>query len=921
SYLEIDPEECTYDLFLSPTGPDGDTWEVLSSGERVTWDDDEWHMISDLTLYNEPIALPAGPALPTIAVSRMMPVDPVMPDGTGSGEVDSFDSGTAISRQYIEEWYDGPLDEGQSEIGATANVFWSLTPQPFGRPTVALDREFLERSIFLQGVPVDHWFDSQVSWGDVSSGTHTWQAASKPAEQSGVTSARTIRKTENPGGQGLGNQPVVTQVRNVNGAKSEPQTTNLWVAPEMSWCHNTTAAKLGPAVSYRCGFKFPEPAFEADVNLPAAIPWFGGKEFGIRETQASVDLEVKSTGEGSLKGQGQTGFAAMGGAIIGSMAAKGDIVLGPDGVRVPLASLELALSGKVEKEEALIKAVPAFLAAMAWLEGINRPAAQWLAKRASAKLEIEPKIQVNLEFETKGDELMFKQSEVQPGIGFKVTTAINFLEDENDEALLELRAGVGGEATVAIHVPPRPNYLKKIELKFLAFFGLRIWRFLEEGEKAWTWSSAGSADQVQGDAAAADPSWSLMDRSYLQAADYARWTGLATGALIADQQLMGNVDPLANPALALGPGGEQYLVWAHDKPGSPALSGQELAFASGAPGDWDGGWTQLTSDDRADFNPQTVALPSGRVLALWQRLDTANPGDINADPAGFMGHFQIASAVIDPGSASLTGAPLQLSAGGRLSHRPHLGALGDGALALWVANDQNQLLGASDSPDAVMWARYYQDPDQWSQPTPLLSDVAGLNNLRLATGYDPDTGISHAAAVYTLDSDGDRGTDADVELFAITGDDSSGSWAWAAPRRLTNNSLADSAPQLALAPSGAPQLVWRQGEGLRFLQGAWNAPSQPLAFGASNPAGAQLVRGEDGALALVWKEVEQHDTRIAYAFYDAEHGLWSDARTLRPDAGTHSAGGASVAVTSVEPALVANSSAGPLLALAYQMSD
>jgi hypothetical protein len=249
-----------------------------------------------------------------------------------------------------------------------------------------------------------------------------------------------------------------------------------------------------------------------------------------------------------------------------------------------------------------------------------------------------------------------------------------------------------------------------------------------------------------------------------------------------------------------------------------------------------------------------------------------------------------------------------LSASGSLNERPALAAIATGALAVWIGNTGNQIIGDATHPDTVHYALYDDNTGTWAPAAPLLTDITGLLGVRLAARDDK------AAMVYSRDTDGDFATDSDRELYYVLWDS-----AWGTPVRLTNNSVPDELPLLVLNETGNPQLVWQQGENLLFLNGAWNsADAQALPF-ATPGYGLRLVNDPSAPtsvrLALTWEEVTGVDTRIGYAIYDGEQDVWSDPLTLAP-AFTGTVTGTTSMVTRVSPALQEDK-----LLLAYQVAE
>lgn len=915
-YLQVVPESCTFSI------------EVHGVSQGTSYIYDKFGYSSGP--YH-------GPYISGSVILNQQPIDDSAEDGTvniqGSENMPVNNCG-ANGRKCIFLPYQVGLNMIVDEFGAAglgeANVNWTIRGRGGSKPSLDLDEELLKRNVYLDDVRVANRFDAIVEWGSVAGcattravapdvggcGEVIWKVAQEPEDRV-HTSNRKETKEVDVGGLGVGQHLLIAQAKNAFSQTTEPESAMLTVAPLLAWCgepENVRGVKTGIVITYRCGFKWPEPSFSAHVNPPPFIPFFGGRTVGIVETQAFVDLEVKSSGEGSVKGGAQTGFKAMGGAIVGSFAVKGDVLLDKSGVRIPSGSAEFAIGGKLERQEPLIKAIPAFLVALAWLETFSRPSAQWIASRAYAKLEFEPKIVFAATFEAGPDGIAWKSGEVTPTAGFKVTVALKLYDGDDDDDDIEARIGVGGEVAPTFKVPA--PYFKQIDVKFTVFGAIKFRRWLIEREKAWTWSSANLsalARNTQPTVVDPGPGWQPASRAYLTAPDYARWTGVTTTTRgLVDQQLIQNVYPEAKPTFAHNGSGDQYLVWTHDRPGTTDQGGTELAYARGSSTNWSSQPTILTNDAVGDFNPSMVRLPNGRLLVVWERMDTATPPDFTTDPTGYLGHSQIAAGTFLPGSPHLF-TPLQLSAGGSLSHRPRVGVLSDGALAVWINNPANVLDGTTTSPDTLLFRRYNQATNTWSAAAPVLTGLAGLVNLELATAGD------QAAVLYAQDMDDDPTTEGDRELFYVLYSNG----AWGTPVQLTTNSVDDTAPELVLSDTGAPQLLWKQGEQLRFLTGSWDAAtSTALPFDEAVSVGSRsMFGGKDGSLALTWLEVAEHDTRIAYAFYDGASQIWSKPAYLQPPVGTHSAEGQSASVGDMAPSLITGLGGEESMVLPYLLAD
>ncbi len=792
-----------------------------------------------------------------------------------------------------------PLAVMHHRSSTTGNISMTLEIDGYlvgatDEPVLDLDTELLEQSTFLDQVSVQNNYEATIGWntpaGD-NSGTVTWQMGSERPQSEQLVNKNRSSNQQNMGSQGTGKRPLHVQAKNSLGKESQPQTTMVSVAPPPASAGspaNITAQKQGASVAYSWTYKFPDPPMAAKVTIPGWFPIGSGKEIGLEETQASVKTEVKATGEGTTEGSGQTGFAlGEGKKLVGSVNVRGSTQMTPNGA-VTASAYEVKLTGKIEEEYPLLQFIPALAPAVAGLSNVCPSCAALLLDRAKVKAEMSPSIAGSFNFEEAGQNgAVFKRGELPVSLGLGLSATLKVIE-----GLLEGSAGVGGEAAATYQAPKSGplGYLKEIGFKLLASTQLSVFPWGLSCEKSWSWAYPGSAAAANAPQdSACTPVWSLLDRSFLLAADYGSWVedgikAASADAVVDDRRLVENLYPQAKPSLAVS-SGKRLLVWAYDKPGSPALSGQEIVYSwtngdgpgcPGCPTDWQAA-QPVTNDNLADFAPQAAFIDDGSAVVVWQRFDSSDPGDFNADPAGYLRHAQVAAARWNAATKTWT-APRQLSGSGALNARPHLAALGDGALAVWVSNPAGYLMGDAAHPDSIQFAHYRLANDAWTPAAAVISGLSGLLDLTLAANG------AQAALVYTLDADGDLGTDGDRELYYTR-------WlnnAWIPAARLTTNTVSDDAPQLALDASGNPLLVWRQGDGLLFQTGSWAAAPVALALAGSDAARwiqKQLVRSSNGDLALVWPEVHNEGTGLGFAVYHAASGQWGSPRAYAPAAG------------------------------------
>lgn len=752
-------------------------------------------------------------------------------------------------------------------------------------PSITQKPELLERNVFLPGVPLSARIDGVLDCDHAA----TCKATRRVRAPSGAVTSEAIAGASGnyPATLDIGSlEPGVTLVTAQADAASAapPDTKQVQVAAKLpQWAADLAgiiAHKVGDYVAYRWEVKFPKPEIKQVFDVPSFVPFIGGKKSGVVLPQATLKVEAKSTGEVSLEGS-IGGAVLLGGNQIGiEIAGKANGVLDLQGVRNVHGQAQIKVFGKLTAKEALVKAVPALRPAIAAIQKFSPSVAKWLEERAQAVLEIVPSWAGIFDFSDKTGEIEIDQATIQPSIAFKVMAMLKAYEE-----ILEAGVGVGGEVKATIPTPPLS--LKELAVDLLVRVEGVLLHFGFSEQAGYTCKFPQATCQARGDLAAAEagqPVWSLLDRSYLNDPDYAAWTAgdpaqretesaaLAAGLPI-DIQLVDNIYPQAHPSLAHSVG-RRLILWSHDAPAKPDVSGQDLRF-SFRPNNSNDSWiapAALTDDSRADFNREAIYSLNGKAVAVWQRFDSSTPGDMNQDPQAYLSHVQVAAAVWNGTTWS---APVQLSTSGSTNGRPNIAETPTGAIVVWIGNAANQLIGDATHPDTVYYATYTYSTNTWGAAAAALTNVAGLINLRLASRGDD------IALVYARDLDGDFTTDTDREIFYTlytTG--------WAAPVRLTNNQLDDELPLLTWNKTGAPLLVWQQGDNLRFLDGTWDAAAaQTLAF-ATPGSQLRLVNdnsvGDKDLLALTWQQVTGVDTRVGYAIYDGNQNLWSTPQTLTP---------------------------------------
>ncbi len=436
-----------------------------------------------------------------------------------------------------------------------------------------------------------------------------------------------------------------------------------------------------PQVRYAYHFAYPEEPFEATWTPPGWMPYLGGYELGIQETQATADAEGKSDGAGSVGVSGQTGLGLGAVTAGGSLWGRGNAQFQcGESLDLTGANLGFDIYASVEKEAGLADVIPAVKAAENW--PVVGRLIRWVNGIASVKASFTPGVEITTEFEERNDELKFVQGEGTGRIDAKVELATEPCED--------LTASVygGGTPYVTIQVPKNPGYLKEIGLDLYYGATFQAWEFEAAYERKVNCHYPGECSEVESEglmAAAPSPPWHLIPRTYAGPA-YARFAAprlrvpsALQSTATTTETLLTNIYPRPEPALAVRSDGHRLLVYVHDDTARPHGRGTEIYSLSWNGSAWSGP-VRLTDDTQPDFNPVVVYDGSGTGVALWER-STLPYGITPTLNITFAQSMEIAASVWNGISWS---APIALTNDSLMDRAPRLSAGTDGSLmSLW----------------------------------------------------------------------------------------------------------------------------------------------------------------------------------------------------------------------------------------------
>lgn len=765
------------------------------------------------------------------------------------------------------------------------------TPPP-GVPVVTEVRSCFTGPYYLAGVWAPNRYDAFVDWRNL-----------RPAHVDFTLNGRTSAEgyVQNPtshvynmgvdlryGLLGVRNELGITAVA-AQGQTSPAQMLYPVGVARPPWLFVVPVA-LNPAcrggtLAFGVHVAYPEPPFTGKVTLPQWIPAVGGHPFGLRDTQASLELEGRSDGTGALAVAGETGFTAAGQELAGELHGGGAFrIVEGNGLQVTDASLGLDVSGELKGETSLLDLIcKAFTAGACPLKEAEKlpivgGVIAWLNDKARVELTVSPAVGVDANFESTPDGWRWKGLTGDISIEMMLSMILDVMKDA-----LSATVYGGGEPSMTLQAPPDPSYLQELAFKLFGGVKWTIWRFSEEYEVSYTWNyqpggpeMAASAEQatVWGRASG----WHVLPRDYAAVPERyaafggdspaaAAWTVSAPGGAPTSELLLAsNVFPESHPALAAGP--KLLLLWVHDDTAKPIMQGEEIRYTTFS----NGAWTtpgSVTDDRQQDFQPQVAYDLNGKAVAIWQRNRQIQTDQAQPD-AAYANAFELAYSTW---AGQGWTAPAYLTNDAALDHAAVLARGQDGRLLLvWRRNAGGALVAAPGNPDALLWSVW--DGAAWSAGADLPPVSGAVLNMAAARKDG-----RNMAVVYLIDRDGDLTSTGDREL-ALTQFDGT---AWNAPRPLTFDGQSDSHPSLFYDPNGGLRLIWLKGDTLYALAGDLLGAPRAIVTAGGRALSQVSAQAPDGDLAVLWQDGRADGADIHYLTYDRATDNYSLVRVLTQD--------------------------------------
>ncbi|MGD9974380.1 MAG: DUF1566 domain-containing protein [Desulfatirhabdiaceae bacterium] len=709
-----------------------------------------------------------------------------------------------------------------------------------------------KEAIFLHGSSVDVNFGAVVNWNGNTPGYVRFVA---PGGSYDETDANRIFNMGRDFGAG-GRLKVVAV--SAAGKQSGEFDANIEVAPQPPGMRDNL-----PVVYSNQDFSYQKKIStglieNTGVMVPKEVPLFGGEKFSF-DALADIDANVESNGTATytlIVNRDSKGFKIKGVAFDKGYHIGGNIVFRYDKSRnewrLNGGHVVLSIEGSkgIGPSYYIITLGPV-------------PVPTYLRGELAAELGTE--LGVTGFSESTGWQL---DGLVEPGAGGKVIAGLGV------SSVVALEAALGADASMQLGFPHSP-VLREIEavlagsIRLVTFFWQQEWpvweykwRYPEEESGAMTAQSQATMLRDVRNAA-----WKPVPRTYssglsigrmmTHAPELTRLT-LASGT---EQTLPGQEDiyPYSTPAMTRT-GDDLLLTWITDDLTRTPNNRTSMVFSRYSSGQWSNPVT-VADNGTADAYPSVAAM-NGGVVAAWQDANTLF--GVDAELADMLPAQEIAVSRFNP-TTGVWGPQARLTSNGYLDRSPTVAARVDQALAVWIANEGNQILGTAEYPDRLEFSHYYDGA--WHASGIVADSQGTIVRTGLIMNND-----SMATLVYVKDEDGDLSTDTDQELYVsqFTGS------VWSEPVRLTDDAVLDTSPRLAHDSLGNQILVWFKNGNFMMAKNLDMANAQTVVAHqpSSGAADFQLVVGPTGQIEIVWPDSSPKGQDLFMATYDPTLNLW-----------------------------------------------
>ena len=715
------------------------------------------------------------------------------------------------------------------------------------------------RQYFLAGIPVTNRYQASIDWDGASPGSARFILGNTAAQAMAVVGNTATYDLAIGSVQGTGDIPISVEVDLEGRVQRLDSPVPLTLVPVPTWANafNFQPQVQGNAVRYSGNYDIPTKPLDAQVVLPAELPYVGGT-WGLLPTQLKLNLVANSSGireTGGLSAKGGFGL----GRQIYSLSASGNIygTLTHDALKFESDQLVLKTPQiSIREQVGLVSVIPG--ASTLFAIPIIGSLLQALDSALSVTGEVHGSMAGRGRLGVTGDTLALTEGAYDARLGVLATASF-------DSLFVWATVAGGGEGSLNMQIIPTP---KVIDCKVLLSFQARAGAFgftLVPVDKAWQiYACTAAAAQLKKAAHVpsgpdvhsfyGSPQAVPIETSLMQAQN----TNGLTETVLAE-----NASPQAGPLLVAGPNGRLAVVW-NSNSSRNAVDAVSLRIFDGNM--W-GSVITVSQADRPAFLPSAAFNTNGNLLIAWAEAQ-ATPSSAGLT-VEFARSLDIGWVEVNPA----TGGVLQrglVTSDTVMDFAPRLTAASDGTVWLaWQSSPSTNLAGTVASPNELKASAWITS--SWGA-----TETAGQNSVGTLFWQIAAVDKDRVWMVADVDMDGNLGNASDREIFAYQRTTAG----WAAPRRLTNDTVIDSGPLLALTSTGQPVISWRHGNSVLGLAGdPANTQSQTWFDDASNVSAmlgaGRLQIAADGTRTLLWADGTALGQDVWLARMSPTTGLWS----------------------------------------------
>ena len=763
------------------------------------------------------------------------------------------------------ELYEEPLNiirEGEEIVEVAAFTrSWTLTRQP--QPAVQGLGATL-RQYFLAGLPVTNRYTAALDWDGADPGSARLIV--------GGDAGRTMTVEGNSAGidlplasiAGTGTFPLSVEAELEGRVARLDGLGPLTLVPVPSWANrfNLQPEVKADHVRYSGGYALPQQPLDAHVTLPTVIPYIGGT-WGLLPTQLQLVLAANSLGTRETGGLTVQGGFGLGKRSYG-LAARGNIYGTITPTALTFESDLLALSTppiSFREHLGLVSVIPG--ASTLFALPVIGDLLQALDGTLGVTAEIHGAMTGRARLGVNGENLQITEGGYDAAVGVRATGGL-------DTPVVWMTVTGGGDGSLKMQIVPTSKVdACQVLLSFQARAGALGYSVVQIQEAWPLYTCTAAAKQAAVAPAPLQPRTiygAAASRPAEQSVTQVQLTNGLTETILAE-----NASSQARPQLATAADGRMALVW-NSTSSSGAADAVSLRLFDGTV------WREVTvvsEADRPAFTPSVAFTANGNLLVVWAEAQVA------PDPAGlttaFASALEIAWAEINPATGTLLQRG-RATDDAVMDFAPRLRRASDGTVWLaWQQSPSANLVGTAAEPNHFKTTR-------WTGADWGVVETAGQNSVGTLFWDVAAVDGNRFWLVADVDLDGNLATGDDREIYlyqrTVAG--------WAAPLRLTNDSVIDSGPLLAVDATGLPVLAWRHGDSVFGLAGdpATTAPQSWFADAAGIGAmlgTGRLFVGDDGARVLLWPDGTAQGQDVWQTRFDPVTQRWSEPTPLFGD--------------------------------------